>query len=62
MPKLRGNFQVRSRVGMFSYCRRCGQDTLVSKTYAFGSQIRRCAFCTNPGCGFKLEIDGYDTE
>jgi transcription elongation factor Elf1 len=43
----------------FSYCRQCGQDAMVSKTYTVDSQIRRVAFCTNKGCGFRLEIDGY---
>lgn len=39
-----------------SYCRSCGQETLVQKNYHVNNQFKRCCFCINKGCGFRLEI------
>ena len=42
-----------------SYCRKCGNDTMVQRTYSVNNRLRRCLVCINKGCGHVLEIDGY---
>ena len=40
----------------FSYCRKCGQQSMFIKCY----KGKRCLICSNVGCGAVVEIDGYD--